>query len=178
MSAVCDRNRQRSEALHRLDIDRTIGVIGIIDQRSIVDDVARQEDAGCARTQGLVCSSASPAGLSVLPVVLGAGAKHCFKINTQPNMNLLPGAPSGISAIGQVGCPIEENHAPWCSQKGSEGLRPAPLPRFTGAQRRQTELAAHPFVGCAGFDLRSLRALSLAQYSNGDGSEPTPLGLR
>ena len=46
VAAVHDGHGKRAQAVQRLDIDRDVGMIGIIDQRSVIDDVARQEGAG------------------------------------------------------------------------------------------------------------------------------------
>lgn len=46
MPAMNDGYRQLAQALEGLDIGRDVGVIGIVDQRPVINNVARQEEPG------------------------------------------------------------------------------------------------------------------------------------
>lgn len=48
MTAMHDAHRQRANALESSLIVATVGMIGIIDERSVIDDITRQEDSGPA----------------------------------------------------------------------------------------------------------------------------------
>src|SRR4051794_32374130 len=44
--AVDDRDRQSPQPLQRFHIDGDVRVVGIIDERPVIDDITRDEDAG------------------------------------------------------------------------------------------------------------------------------------
>ena len=46
MAAMHDRDIEIAHGEQRLDIVVDVGVIGVVDQRAVIDDVAGQQDAG------------------------------------------------------------------------------------------------------------------------------------